>query len=206
MSRTSALTQWTGLPVLGDAADITAVGTTMADQIEKYVMMRFATAAARDALITSPEQGMHAYLSTPKVDTWYDGTAWRGEWVTTFVPQVDQGATTNIAKTVNFCQYRYDGPMIDFLATLTVTGAGTITNAVSITVPVAIINFSQAIVGASYCFDASAGTGYVTSPTGSTSTVITFASDATNGVFGTNPNIALANGDQLRIALRYRWV
>ena len=58
MSRTSALGNFTLLPVLADAADITAVGTTMADRIEKYVNMRFTTAAARDALITSPEAGM----------------------------------------------------------------------------------------------------------------------------------------------------
>jgi hypothetical protein len=83
VSRTSALGQFTLLPVLADAADITAVGTTMADRIEKYVNMRFASTAARDAAITSPEEGMCAYIDSDDVaegPTLYNGAAWRLPW------------------------------------------------------------------------------------------------------------------------------
>ena len=76
MSRTSALGNFTLLPVLADAADITAVGTTMADRIEKYVVMRFATIAARDAAITSPEEGMVAVITNDDRYWIYSGAAW----------------------------------------------------------------------------------------------------------------------------------
>lgn len=76
MSRTSSLSQLTTLPVLADAADITAVGTTMADQIEKKLWMRFASIVVRDATITSPEEGMVAVITAD--DRWwiYSGSAW----------------------------------------------------------------------------------------------------------------------------------
>ena len=35
-------------------------------------------------------------------------------WTTTFIPQVDQGATTNITKTITKSQWHYDGSMIEF--------------------------------------------------------------------------------------------
>lgn len=76
MSRTSALGNFTLLPVLADAADITQVGTTMADRIEKYVLMRFTSVANRDAVVTSPEQGMHC-VTTDLGRIWvYSGAAW----------------------------------------------------------------------------------------------------------------------------------
>lgn len=76
MSRTSALGNFTLLPVLADAADITQVGTTMADRIEKYVLMRFTSVANRDATVTSPEEGMHC-ITTDQDRVWvYSGAAW----------------------------------------------------------------------------------------------------------------------------------
>lgn len=209
MTRTSALTQWTGLPVLADAADITLVGTTMADNIEKYVHMRFATAVARDAAITSPEAGMHAYLSTPKVDTWYDGTAWRGEWVTSFVPQIDQGVTTNIAKTTTLSEYRYDGPMIDFTWNLAATGAGTAASNLTITLPVSCVSATAGrTIGSAQVFDASTSLRYISVAELSSATQISFPTDqvAGGGAWGTNPVIALAAGDITRGSVRYRWV
>lgn len=208
MSRTSALQQFINLPTLSDASDITATGTTMADRIEKYVNMRFATAAARDAVITAPEQGMQVFLTTPQVMTWYDGTAWRGEWVTSFVPQIDQGATVNITKTVNFSEYRYDGPMIDFLFGLTLTGAGTAAAGATITLPVAMSSAAARTTGIAQIFDASASLRYIVAGESSSTTVINFPTDQTagGGAWGLNPSIALAAGDVLRGAMRYRWI
>lgn len=209
MSRTSALGQFTLLPTLADTADITSVGTTMADRIEKYVMMRFANAAARDAVITVPEQGMQAFLTTPNVMTFYDGTAWRGEWVTTFTTQIDQGATTNIAKTTTSFEYRYDGPMIDFSAYITITAAGTAGTGVSFTVPVTPINSGGlSNIGSGFFFDASASLVYVSSLEILTANKLTFRTDqvAGGGVWGATPNLAVANGDLFRVFGRYRWV
>ncbi len=47
---------------------------------ERRDVLGYADAAARNAAIVSPTDGMLVYLSTPKVYTWYDGTTWQGEW------------------------------------------------------------------------------------------------------------------------------
>lgn len=99
MSRTSALGQFTLLPVLADAADITEAGTTMADRIEKYVNLRFASAAARDAVVTSPEEAMCAYIGSndsAEGPYWYNSTSWRLPWNMPwgFVGQTTSNAVT----------------------------------------------------------------------------------------------------------------
>lgn len=45
--------------------------------VQDQVVGVFADATARDAAITAPAEGMHAYLSDNDVLTFHDGTAWR---------------------------------------------------------------------------------------------------------------------------------
>lgn len=51
-----------------------------ADQVNDYLMtqavMTFASSTARDAAITSPSEGMHAFLKDTDDLTYYDGSAW----------------------------------------------------------------------------------------------------------------------------------
>lgn len=56
---------------------------------------------------------------------------------TTWTPQVDQGVTTNIAKTVQVARYKEIGKLIEFEMRLSMTGAGTASSKITITLPVA---------------------------------------------------------------------
>jgi len=66
--------------------DFTAGDVFTADQVDQYLMeqstMVFATAAARDAALTTVKaEGMMAYLSdAPNRLTYYDGSAWVNVW------------------------------------------------------------------------------------------------------------------------------
>jgi hypothetical protein len=63
-------------PAGTDAADgVTAVKNAV-DTIGPYTNMRFANAAARDALLTVPLQGMACWLQDVNTWTYYNGTAW----------------------------------------------------------------------------------------------------------------------------------
>ena len=65
------------LPVLADQATVPADLTIVAEELEERCIMRFADAAARDAAISVPVEGMVAWLSSVKRLTNYDGTVWK---------------------------------------------------------------------------------------------------------------------------------
>lgn len=60
--------------------DFTAGEKLTAAQVDDYLMtqtlMTFANAAARDAAITSPSEGMHAFLKDTNLLTLHNGNAW----------------------------------------------------------------------------------------------------------------------------------
>lgn len=58
-----------------------------------------------------------------------------GAW-TGWTPQVDQGATTNIAKTINVARFRTCGKFFEYEMRLAMTGAGTAAAKVTVTAPV----------------------------------------------------------------------
>lgn len=136
MTRTSDLGQLTLLPVLADAADITAVGTTMADQVEKKLNMRFATEAARDAEITSPEEGMECY--TLDLDrTWLYTTSWvlmsqTGSWT----PTLTNVAIGTGGGALNTGSFAYNRGMlaVDIVVALGTAGAS-VTGTPGVTLP-----------------------------------------------------------------------
>jgi len=67
-----------GVPWLenSDKPDLRAATKGLADALTPRSVMRFSTAAERNATITSPEAGMVAHLATEKLFTGYDGTSW----------------------------------------------------------------------------------------------------------------------------------
>ena len=77
MPTTSAL-QAVPVPVNADAPTIPANMLTHVQYMEKRLVMRFTDTTQRDATIPlgSRENGMVAYLTTPKLFTYWDGTAW----------------------------------------------------------------------------------------------------------------------------------
>lgn len=59
----------------GDVPDLKVMGDGLL-KIAGQSVMRFTTATARNATLTSPVQGMTAWLNSEKQLTVYDGTAW----------------------------------------------------------------------------------------------------------------------------------
>jgi hypothetical protein len=63
-----------------------------------------------------------------------------GAYAATWTPQIDQGATTNIAKTVNVARHRVIGKFCEFEMKVLLTGAGTAGSKITSTMPVAARN------------------------------------------------------------------
>lgn len=60
----------------GDTPDLRVGTKGLADALTPLSNMRFDTAAERNATITSPQEGMEAWLRTENLKTVYDGTGW----------------------------------------------------------------------------------------------------------------------------------
>lgn len=123
-----------------------------------------------------------------------------GAW-TGWTPQLDQGASSNIAKTINYAKYARVGRTIFFVIDASITGAGTAGSGITMTLPVTAAA-SQSRIGVAQYYDASLNT---------SSGGMTVLSDTTHvAVFtllgdyvGVNPNIATANGDIIHYAGTY---
>lgn len=94
---------------VGNAPNGPAMLLTFATAAEKRLVMRFASAAARDAAITVPEAGMVAYLTTPKQLTMHDGTAWRGLRPAS-VTATGIAGTTSAATPLTVCTLTFPDP------------------------------------------------------------------------------------------------
>ncbi|MEV5535003.1 hypothetical protein [Streptomyces prunicolor] len=69
-------------PAPTDTADLPFHLQSLAEGIDARTVLRYATAAARDAAVTTPAAGMVAWLTTPGTLSYYTGTAWiaLGAW------------------------------------------------------------------------------------------------------------------------------
>jgi hypothetical protein len=193
--------------VAGTTITASAHNTDVRDQ----VISQFASASARDAVITSPLQGMVAYLKDVHTWTVYTGAAWStvgpvdGELLT-WTPTVTQGVAVTV--TVNEATYRRTGRWIEATAVLTASSAGTASSPIVISLPVA--------AKSAYGIYSQLGTGAVefgggTQPYGaaywaSTTTFklggVTYAGSITTYI-GTGGSNTIANGNVITVALRY---
>jgi hypothetical protein len=63
-------------PLTDDQVDVPAHILSLANSVGPYSNMRFANASARDALLTSPIEGMECWLNDINAKTVYNGAAW----------------------------------------------------------------------------------------------------------------------------------
>jgi hypothetical protein len=129
------------------------------------------------------------------------GAAW-----TAWTPQIDQGATTNIAKTVDDARYLRLGTLMVATFNLVPSANGTAgANVVIGNLPVASVRTSGGFkFGVGGVFDTSTGTSYAAVLSLITSTSVCFVGDWSGvSAWGTSPNIALASGDRLTGILIY---
>jgi hypothetical protein len=124
-----------------------------------------------------------------------------GAW-TGWTPVLNQGATSNIAKTVDRARYKQRGKLIKFEFRLTVTGTGTANAAVTLTTPPAnAVANGYDLIGFGGILDSSVPTSWpapLMLNTGSASTwVFAGVGDllGANGGVGTNFIAALAAND-----------
>jgi len=71
-----------------------------AGDVNGYLMqgiLVFASAAARDAAITSPQEGQYAYLKDTNVTYYYDGAAWVVSGATGDITGITTGASSGLA-------------------------------------------------------------------------------------------------------------
>lgn len=190
--------------------DFTAGAILTAADLEDYnqnqSIMRFATAAARDsALTTVKTEGMMAYLIDLNTVTVYNGSAWstigpvHGA-LTAWTPAITQsgGVTCTVTRAV----YTRNGRWISGTFYLVVTGTGSASNVVTISLPVtAVGNNGDYFVGNGKIYDASTTFGHVSIMVLHSSTTMKFevvqggSVDAYLGAAGSTFTAALASGD-----------
>ena len=160
------------------AAGDVLTATELNDYLMNQSVMVFTNATARDAALTSPTEGMYAYLTASDHLTVYNGTAWLvfdTAW-TAYTPTF-----TNIpTPTSSSAYYMRTGKRVDFYIYVTMSGAptGVVTASLPVTAPSAArwAGSARMIV---------AGTTYVGTPIfGSTTTVQLYATNA-SGTYAT---------------------
>ena len=140
-------------------------------------------------------------LTASDINTYLMGEG--GAW-TAWTPQIDQGASTNIAKTVNHANYARDGRKITATFKLTLTASGTAGSAVTVTLPVAAVS-AAAIVGVGLVIDAGSRD-YNATIIGTSTTQVELRSGisgTTTAGWGLTPSIALASSDVLYGQITY---
>jgi hypothetical protein len=143
--------------------------------------------------------------------------AYNGGWMeygrtagaTTWTPQIDQGASTNLAKTVTTAFYVRIGNIVFAWGTLALTASGTAGSGVTVSLPVTGVGYAaNDSIGVGYISDASAGSNSANCSAWIQAGLATvaFQQDTTTvaGRWGANPNIALASGDSIRFSVTYR--
>ena len=121
---------------------------------------------------------------------------------TSYTPTLAQGATSNISKTVTYAKYMRIGKIVWGQVRLDITGSGTITNDITITMPItpAYTSANQIIIGAGYYFDS--GSAFYIVQTSLSNSLISLAYGA-GGAVGRVPNLAVASGDQFVCEFTY---
>ena len=192
--------------------DWTAGAQVAAADMDQYLMeqtvMQFATSAARDtALASILDEGLMSQQADSNCLTVYSGTAWSttgplyGVGLTWTPAVVQSGSVTS---TVTGAKYYRMGRLVTAQCELAITGSGTATNSITVSLPVAAIT-TIGMIGTFVVLDSSAGTFYTGAARISTSTTVTGVSQNTAGNMGGAAPLtaALAAGDTVWISVQY---
>lgn len=76
MPTTDSYGQGINIAALTDAPNANTLASDIANAVAPRSNMIFASASARNATLTSPTEGMEAWLQTENLKTIYDGTSW----------------------------------------------------------------------------------------------------------------------------------
>ena len=179
--------------------------------VDNYLMeqsvMVFATAAARDAALTAPAEGMVAYLSDSNFLCQYSGTAWSGIGPTSGAWRSWTPTLTNFTQGNGTITARYMrvGRMIRYKFLFTLGSTSTVSTNPTFSLPVT--SASQDELDGSICrlLDNSPFTRYIGWAVGATTSTVLIASsvaDAFVTVDATTP-FTWATGDKMFVSGAY---
>lgn len=192
------------MPDSGLTDNVSYYTSSFHDTYVRQQVITTCTSATRPTTV----EGRVIYETDTDLLLCYSGTAWVPSagpstgW-TSFTPQIDQGASTNIAKTTTYSKWCYTGfKTVTWAFSVAMTAGGTSGSRVTITLPVTAAS-ANGLLGAGFILDASAAF-YNGSWRGSSTTALRFESDDTNfNGWGATPSIALAASDVLSGLITY---
>lgn len=133
------------------------------------------------------------YITTPQ-------TTEPGVW-TSYTPTLTQSGA--VTKTVTYAEYTQIGKTCLCNVRLDVTGTGTGNNAVEVGLPLTASTTTISI-GNAAIYDTSTSTAYHGACYVSSTTTLKFWGDwSATSFWGVTPNLALASGDQIHLAVQY---
>lgn len=195
--------------------DFTAGSTLAAADLEDYcelqTVMRFADASARNTALSGVlTEGLLAFLLDTNSLTVYSGSAWstvgpvHGAW-TTYAPTLTQSGS--VTHTATYAKYMRVGRTIIGQVYLSVTGTGTASNVVTVSLPVtAGAPTSGVVIGAGSITDSSASAYYNGAAFLASSTTVAIFHGAGGVASGLGVNgfsAALASGDVVTVSFTY---
>ncbi|MCX4543764.1 hypothetical protein [Streptomyces sp. NBC_01565] len=212
MATSDASGQGILLPRLTDAPNIDAHYTALEAMIRQTVLT-FASAATRNAVLTSPVEGQMVWLQDSNTFTVYDGTTWQGvptggTWQN-YTPSWTAVTTNPVLGNGSLSgRYMRDGSTVNFSIKITAGSTTTFGSGPwSLTLPTAAANNID-MLGKTFVGDSSAGTAaYSQGPAyiaagGTTVSPYAGGANSTGIVSSLNPQ-TWANGDRLWISGTY---
>jgi hypothetical protein len=180
--------------------------TDLDDFLAAQVVMRYASAAARDAdavLTAAIREGMVAYLVDTDVLAYYNGTAWveffRGTAFSSSDPILNQSA--NVTYTKQRTGYIKWGRLVHYDFYLDATSAGTVGTDISIELPYATVaNQVGGVIGTGFIYDASTTTLHTCELVATSTTFAKFLpqNNVAFSYLGNGVALTLASGDTVR--------
>jgi hypothetical protein len=189
--------------------DFAPGGVLTAADVDGYMMrqsvMTFADATARDSALSGVlDEGMFAYLEDSNSATFYDGTNWQ---ILVEPPQTWSAITTTqsgaVANTVTYAWYQRRSGAFVATATLTLTAAGTITNAITVSTPFTMPAADS--IGGSFHYIDQGTTVYAGSILPASTTTFQLQVSGNASPLGVTPNMAIANTDVLHFTIHGRY-
>jgi hypothetical protein len=158
-------------------------------------------ASARPA--TGPTDGAHYWATDTDTLSVWDGSAWRivREPSQSWTPVVTQAVA--VTCTVTRAMYHRFGPVVYASCDLAITGSGTTSNAIAVSLPVTA-SAAEDVHGQFVIVDNTVAI-YAGSIYPSSTTAVTFVSDGQTSLVGVAPAFGLASGDRIRMDVTYRY-
>lgn len=156
---------------------------------------------------SNPYAGMRIYETDTGREYMHDGGGWviMSEPTQTFAAQIDQGASTNIAKTVAQAEYMRSNGWITVQFRLGPSGSGTAGAALTVAMPVLPFSVNNVSGGSGFVYDSSLATLTVTASLVDLNGKLNFTTSSGGGsAWGVIPNLAITSGDVISACVSYR--